>query len=500
MPEEEQVPPPQAGQVLPKRGDSPDVRTPEIVGAIIAGFLGNLILRTGAVASASSALLVIVLVVTLIWSSRVRRREPLLFLALASAVAPWLAIRADTPLTLANVVTVLILLGVAAGISLRGSPLDVRVRDVVMDVWAPTFEWLYGLGLLRRFATALTTDRKLAPFLRGIAVAIPVLIVFTTLLASADDVFAKFLLLGNLPTLVGHIIVTLLVAIVLFGFVSRAAHETPPAQKSLNIRMLGSLEVTIILGSLAALFSAFVITQLVVAFGGADHVLRTEGLTSAEHARSGFFQLLWVAGLAVSLVGGLRAVRITNPEKGRDRFTPLALVTLLLTVVIAGISLQRLLLYVGSFGLTPLRFWAIAGAGGVAVLIATYALSVAGWQADRSWFPGTAIVLSALFVFGLNVVNPDAQVASYNISRATTTVDVETLQSLSDDAVEELIRSEPNLPDVAGTELLDQLCLRPDRETSFGLFEYNAGRVGADRALDTLCTEREAGGNIRGRD
>ena len=47
---------------------------------------------------------------------------------------------------------------------------------------------------------------------------------------------------------------------------------------------------------LDALFLAFVIVQLAVLFGGHDRVLRTTGLTYAEYARSGFWQLLAVAG------------------------------------------------------------------------------------------------------------------------------------------------------------------------------------------------------------
>ena len=53
------------------------------------------------------------------------------------------------------------------------------------------------------------------------------------------------------------------------------------------------------LGVLDALFIAFVAVQATVLFGGHAHVLETEGLTYAEYARQGFWQLLWVSALTL---------------------------------------------------------------------------------------------------------------------------------------------------------------------------------------------------------
>ena len=50
------------------------------------------------------------------------------------------------------------------------------------------------------------------------------------------------------------------------------------------------------LAVLDALFLAFVLVQITVLFGGHDRVLQTSGLTYAEYARSGFWQLLAAAG------------------------------------------------------------------------------------------------------------------------------------------------------------------------------------------------------------
>jgi hypothetical protein len=66
------------------------------------------------------------------------------------------------------------------------------------------------------------------------------------------------------------------------------------------------------------------------------------------------------------------------------------------------------------------------------------------------------------------------------------------LGSLSDDAVVTMIGSIDRLDPADGEQLRNQLCLRPDRQTSFWLFEFNAARVAADDVLDEYCAGRQS--------
>ena len=264
-----------------------------------------------------------------------------------------------------------------------------------------------------------------------------------------------------------------------------------------------------ILGSLVTLFAAFVGTQLLVAAGGADQILETEGLTSADHARRGFFQLVWVAGLSMGLVGVLRAIRRTREENAKlaeesarsvptDRFVPLALATLVLTLAIACVSIQRLLLHIGSFGLSPLRLWALVGAGAIGLMVVVYAVSIKGFRSATDWFPGVAIVLGFAIVFGINAANPDAIVASYNLEHSADSpseLDIFQLTSLSDDATTSIVN---NLNKSGGQQeqLVRNLCDSFDRSTSFGFLEYNRSAVSSDRALDGLCGDRRSAVNF----
>ena len=509
MTEGQQPPPPEAGtkttavatptsgvtpaeppspQVFPLREDKPIATWTEVGLIVAAGFMGNLALRSS-IATAAASMAIILVIAALFASGRVFQKGTLGFVLLAAILMPWLTIRADPSLTAVTTAMIVVLLAIAAGITMHGSVFNSSVREHASHVGSIVYEWIYGFAMVQRLVALATKDQRATPLLRGIAVAVPVLIVFTTLLASADEVFARFLLIGNLPSLIGHLVLTAVVAGGLFVFVSRSAHETRAPSDPVNIRLLGPVEITMILGGLVLLFGAFVATQVVVAAGGASHVLETEGLTQADHARRGFFQLLWVAGLAVALVGTLRAVRVQDPERGTDRFTPLALVTLVLTLVIAAVSIQRLSLYIGSFGLTPLRVWALAGAGAVAVAIALFAASIAGVRADRSWYPGAVLMLAFALVLGLNVANPDRIVAEYNMHHSAE-LDTYALSKLSDDAVTSIISELDTLPQAQRADVTSRLCVRLDRQTNYGFLEYNRSSSSADAALDALCGTR----------
>src|SRR5207247_1533398 len=102
---------------------------------------------------------------------------------------------------------------------------------------------------------------------------------------------------------------------------------------------LGIVPTGTALGVLDLLFLVFVVIQLRYFFGGAELIERTIGLTYAEYARRGFFELVTASALVLPiLVGGDWALR-HEPREHQRTFRFLAgLLLVLLAVVMASPS------------------------------------------------------------------------------------------------------------------------------------------------------------------
>jgi hypothetical protein len=258
------------------------------------------------------------------------------------------------------------------------------------------------------------------------------------LFASADPAFAR--LVGNLvPALnagefVARVVVFgIVLAFVLFGaYVVRFAPQldamAPPA-----MRPVQRWEWALPLGVLDALFIAFVVVQATVLFGGHAHVLETEGLTYAEYARQGFWQLLWVSGLTLLVLSGV--VRVAGRTTAADRRLLRVLVgTLCATSVVVVISaIHRMWLYQQAYGFSTERLMVITielWLGAVFVLIA-----VAGIWMTARWLPRAVLMAGAVALLGLAAMNPERLIAERNIDRYEQIglLDTDYLLSLSPD-------------------------------------------------------------------
>jgi hypothetical protein len=238
----------------------------------------------------------------------------------------------------------------------------------------------------------------------------------------------------------------------LFVFVAGGAER--PAQAGSEVVApsrfrLGSAEALTVLVVLDLLFIGFVVLQGTYLFGGRD-TLEASGLTYAEYARRGFFELLAVAFLVGGLI--LAAERFV---RDRPRAYVLAAIGLVvLTIVVLASALLRLRLYQDAYGWTELRFYVLAAIIwlGLGALMAVVTLAT-----DRSrWLLHGILVLSFGFGLAFNVIGPVRLIAEQNVERAIhpeivapggeTGLDVYYLASLGDDALNVLAEHQAELP------------------------------------------------------
>jgi hypothetical protein len=281
------------------------------------------------------------------------------------------------------------------------------------------------------------------PIARGALIAAPIATLLVVLLAAADPVFASFF---NLNLDIGRLALDLTFAgagaLVAAGIL-RLAAAVPLARVDGPAWRLGSIEGLVVLAVLDAVFAAFAVAQAIAAAGGAGDALRSAGVTYADYARSGFFELLWVAGItAVVLILFSRITNLTERTTKRA-FQVLALVAIGLTLLIVLVAFQRLQLYEEAYGFTMLRLYSHIFAVWIALIFLFLGADFAGLFGRRRWFVGAVSVSAMTVLLALNVINPEAMVVSLNINRAQTTheIDAQYLASLSNDASPTLIAS-----------------------------------------------------------
>lgn len=276
----------------------------------------------------------------------------------------------------------------------------------------------------------------------GTLMAIPLLIVFGGLLASADALFRSLLervFDFNLPEVISHVIPIALCAWLVAGWLAallfRAATDTRPPSLP-QVLTLGPVEIGVALGLVNALFAAFLLVQVGHLFGGDAWVQLTPGLTYAEYARRGFFELVAVVVIALPVL--LTADWLLGVNRRRGFRWQAGLMVAMLSVILAS-AWHRMRLYQAEFGWTELRFFVSAFMLWLAATLVWFSATVLTGR--RGHFTGGALAAGILLIAGLNTCNPAGWIARQNLAHAQAGhgFDANYAVQLGDDAVPTLL-------------------------------------------------------------
>lgn len=321
--------------------------------------------------------------------------------------------------------------GVYSGLCSIAGPIPTLVKDV---------DWTGFAGWRWRPALAV---------MKGVFLAAPLLLVFGSLFFAADAVFEDLVLQTfdfDVSHILGHLLLVSLFAWISAGTLRQTLVDNGPDLSRVARHTsfsLGPVEVGIALGTLNVLFLVFTILQVQYLFGGAD-VLSSAGLTYAEYARRGFFELVAVTALVLPLLLILHWA--LNPESRGRRwlFRAFAGSLLVLLLVIVVSALYRMRLYLQAFGLTELRFYSTAFIIWLTIVLAWFAVTVL-LLGRRDRFAYGALLAGFVAVVALNTINPDATIARVNLDRSASgeRFDPYYLTSLSTDATPVLVEALP---------------------------------------------------------
>jgi hypothetical protein len=348
------------------------------------------------------------------------------------------------------------------------------------------------------------TAKNIWPVARGLLIALPVVAIFASLLASADLVFGQRLgdlidwfRIDNLPDLIFRFVYIVVIGYALAGVILHAATQSKDEKlasedKPLVPPFLGNVEATIVLGSVAALFAAFVAIQFQYFFGGETNI-NVENYTYAEYARRGFGELVTVAFLSLLMLLTLSAITKRETEAQRRLFSGLGVALVVLLLVMLASAFKRLMLYEDVYGFSRLRTYTHVFLVWIGLLlVATIALEI---LRKERMFTFAMLVASFGFAASLPVLNVDAFIVRQNVQREihatgdAVDLDAQYFLDLSDDAVPELVAAyqNPSLPDSVHEKIGASLaCIRherglDERKPSWQSFRF--ATFNADRAL-----------------
>lgn len=348
---------------------------------------------------------------------------------------------------------------------------------------------------------------NLLPLVRGIIIALPVVAVFASLLASADMVFSQrldeFIELFNLedlPEYIFRLVYILVIGYALAGVVLHAASSSKDeklagADKPIVPPFLGFIEAGIVLGSVVVLFSLFVVVQFRYFFGGSLNIT-FEGYSYAEYACRGFGELVTVAFFSLLMLLALSAVTKRETETQRKVFSGLGAALVVLVLVMLVSAYQRLVLYEEAYGFTRLRTYTHVFLVWIGLLlVATIALEIL--RRERA-FAFAMLLASFGFAASLPILNVDAFIVKQNLQReiqgqADVELDARYFLDLSDDAIPPLVNAlqTPTLPDSVHEKVGAALaCIRHARaadELKWQSFHF--ARFNAENALASVKAE-----------
>jgi Ca2+/Na+ antiporter len=371
----------------------------------------------------------------------------------------------------------------------------------------------FGIEAARVRSEAQVKPAKynLWPILRGLLIAIPIVAIFASLLSSADAVFAQRLedfielfKLEDLPEYIFRTVYILVIGYALAGIILHASTESKDAKlatedKPLVPAFFGFVESAIVLGSVVALFTAFVVIQFQYFFGGHTNI-NVEGFTYSEYARRGFGELVAVAFFALFMLLGLSAITKRETETQRKVYSGLgvALVALLLVMLVS--AYQRLGLYEAAYGFSRLRTYTHVFLYWIGLLlVVTILLEI---LRKERFFTFALLLASFGFAISLPIVNVDEFIVNQNIQRELDGVSAEgdSLDSqyfveLSDDAVPALVVAfnDTSMPAKVHEKVGAALaCIRYERELDdreYPWQSFHFARTNADQALKSIASE-----------
>lgn len=298
--------------------------------------------------------------------------------------------------------------------------------------------FIEGYSWLRSRDKDNTAHEKRRMIIMGILISIPSILILGNLLMNADAVFGNMLRKicfdWKLPTGILGIVFTFLFGLFASYCGMHYLLETGNSERVVRLqKKQPALIAQIFTTAILVLYVWFCLVQIVYLFGGFGTL--PEGMTYAQYARSGFFQLLFVCMINLILVLIVKRCFETSMYLSRILFA-----ICLCSYIMTASSAYRMILYVQAYRLTVLRIVVLVALAAIAILLAGVCRHI--FSVDFRILPYFIIVISTVYTL-FSFINVDSFVARYDLAHLTEENATETfhyLETLSLDAIPATLR------------------------------------------------------------
>lgn len=258
----------------------------------------------------------------------------------------------------------------------------------------------------------------------GLVIAMPLLFIILLLLCSADAVFSNIFgsLFGDLLDFIFEGNAFGIVFLFLFSFFASycimcrlSVHNLK--EEVTEKRTAEPLVGITITAVISLVYLVFCFIQIVYLFGGLGSL--PKNYTYAEYAREGFFQLVFVCLINLSMVLiCIKRFRKNNILKGLLVFISIC------TYIMIASSAYRMLLYIDAYLLTFLRVLVLWGLFVIFLMLS--GAMVILFKEDFPYFRYCVVTITLLYLL-FSFAKPDYWIARYNLNRALPVSEIERL-------------------------------------------------------------------------
>lgn len=290
-------------------------------------------------------------------------------------------------------------------------------------------------------------------------------------------------------------------------FISSVDHKCPNvlnentcSKISLKVKFLPAATTLTAVIPLLAVYVLFFISQWDYYISGFTGIL-PDGLSYADYARDGFFQLCKVSVINLIVIIIAMIFMQQKDSFGKNLLKAMSITYSIVTLILISTALSKMFMYISYYGLTQKRVYSTWLMSVIAIIFILLII--------RQFVPSFKVVACSLCVCvvmfaGLAVANTDSLIAGYNVNSyldgSLDKVDIDALIELGDSAVPELVhlageleeRIEADNADTTEKQLYEKIILKlttlsysyDDGDKEF--FSYTLPYIKAKKALARL--------------